>query len=110
MNKFLNLVMRFITADQIFSGKVFFPSHTVLVLDDKNTISDITSLDSIEKSNVEHFKGIITPGFINTHCHLELSHLKTIGSWISMQILIGLVCCQIKILIFFSVLEVDIHL
>jgi len=78
MNKFLNLVMRFITADQIFSGKGFFPSHTVLILDDKNTISDITSLDSIEKSNVEHFKGIITPGFINTHCHLELSHLKNV--------------------------------
>jgi cytosine/adenosine deaminase-related metal-dependent hydrolase len=68
--------MRYITADQIFSGKGFFPTHTVLVLDDKNTISDITTLDSIEKSNVEHFKGIITPGFINTHCHLELSHLK----------------------------------
>ncbi len=78
MNKFLNLVMRYITADQIFSGKGFFPSHTVLVLDDKNTISDITTLDSIEKSNVEHFKGIITPGFINTHCHLELSHLKNV--------------------------------
>jgi cytosine/adenosine deaminase-related metal-dependent hydrolase len=78
MNKFLNLVMRYITADQIFSGKGFFPTHTVLVLDDKNTISDITTLDSIEKSNVEHFKGIITPGFINTHCHLELSHLKNV--------------------------------
>lgn len=78
MNKFLNLVMRYITADQIFSGKGFFPSHTVLVLDDMNTISDITTLDSIEKSNVEHFKGIITPGFINTHCHLELSHLKNV--------------------------------
>ena len=76
MNKFLNLVMRYITADQIFSGKGFFPTHTVLVLDDKNKISDITTLDSIEKSNVEHFKGVITPGFINTHCHLELSHLK----------------------------------
>ena len=78
MNKFLNLIMRYITADQIFSGKEFFLSNTVLVLDDKDKISDITTLDSIEKSNVEHFKGIITPGFINTHCHLELSHLKSV--------------------------------
>lgn len=78
MNKFLNLVMRYITADQIFSGKGFFSTHTVLILDDKNKISDITTLDSIEKSKVEHFKGIITPGFINTHCHLELSHLESV--------------------------------
>ncbi len=70
--------MRYITAEQIFSGKEFFLSNTVLVLDEKNTISDITTIDKVEKSNVEHFKGIITPGFINSHCHLELSHLKNL--------------------------------
>jgi cytosine/adenosine deaminase-related metal-dependent hydrolase len=30
---------------------------------------------AIEPSHVQYFKGIITPGFINAHCHLELSHL-----------------------------------
>lgn len=68
--------MRYITADRVFSGKEFFAADTVLVLDEKNTIHDIISIDKIEKNNVEHFKGILTPGFINTHCHLELSHLK----------------------------------
>lgn len=29
-----------------------------------------------EKSRVEHFRGILCPGFINAHCHLELSHMK----------------------------------
>jgi cytosine/adenosine deaminase-related metal-dependent hydrolase len=27
-------------------------------------------------SVVESFEGVLIPGFINTHCHLELSHLK----------------------------------
>jgi len=70
--------MRYITADQIFSGKEFFTSNTVLVLDEKNIIQDITTADKVEKSNVEYFNGIISPGFINTHCHLELSHLKDV--------------------------------
>jgi cytosine/adenosine deaminase-related metal-dependent hydrolase len=70
--------MRYITADQIFSGKKFLSTSTVLVLDDRNMISDIIPLDRIEKNKIEHFKGVITPGFINTHCHLELSHLKNV--------------------------------
>ena len=68
--------MRYITANRIFSGKEFFSTDTVLVLDDKNSVHDITSIDKIEKSNIEYLNGIISPGFINTHCHLELSHLK----------------------------------
>jgi aminodeoxyfutalosine deaminase len=26
--------------------------------------------------DVQHFDGILSPGFINAHCHLELSHMK----------------------------------
>ena len=30
----------------------------------------------IEQGGLEYYNGIITPGFVNSHCNLELSHLK----------------------------------
>ncbi len=47
----------------------------VLITDAAGTVVDIAdeenAVDGIEKLN-----GILCPGFINAHCHLELSHLK----------------------------------
>lgn len=70
--------MRFISANQIFSGKEYLPTNTVLVVSDNGLIEDITIKENVEFVNIEHFEGIICPGFINTHCHLELSHLKNL--------------------------------
>lgn len=67
--------MRFITAQHIFSGKEFLKPQTVILLDKENVIIDLVSSEIVESSNIEYFEGIISPGFINTHCHLELSHL-----------------------------------
>jgi cytosine/adenosine deaminase-related metal-dependent hydrolase len=66
--------MKYITADRIYKGYGGFLENTVLVIDNQ-TITDIISLDDIDNTKVEHLEGIITPGFINAHCHLELSHM-----------------------------------
>jgi cytosine/adenosine deaminase-related metal-dependent hydrolase len=68
--------MRFISADKIFSGREYLPANSILVLNKNTTITAIAAPGTIDKNKVEHYEGIICPGFINTHCHLELSHLK----------------------------------
>jgi cytosine/adenosine deaminase-related metal-dependent hydrolase len=70
--------MRFLRADHIFSGEEFLATDTVLVINENGLIQDFTTADKVEETVVEHFNGIICPGFVNAHCHLELSHLKNV--------------------------------
>lgn len=49
----------------------------VIELDDNGVILNVlhaTSLDSM--SSVEFYPGILIPGMVNAHCHLELSYLR----------------------------------
>ena len=68
--------MQFLKANTIFDGKQYLPQSSVLVIDSQNNLKEIISETAIEKDKIEFFDGIITPGFVNAHCHLELSHLK----------------------------------
>ena len=47
----------------------------MLIVDSKGVIVDLVNAKEAG-DNVEFYDGIISPGFINCHCHLELSHLK----------------------------------
>lgn len=64
-------------ADYLFDGTHFRPEESVLIVDESGKIVDIV-IPSNAGADVETFKGIISPGFVNAHCHLELSHLKSI--------------------------------
>ncbi len=48
---------------------------TVLITDGSGVIIDLVNIEEAG-DGIEEFKGIISPGFVNAHCHLELSHLK----------------------------------
>ncbi len=61
--------------DHLFDGKRLWESDRVLVLDDKGNKVDIIAAGEAGE-DVLYTPGLITPGFVNAHCHLELSHLK----------------------------------
>lgn len=67
--------MQFLKAVKIFDGEKLLPDETVLVLEGKRIKTIIGEADC-DPLQVERLDGILCPGFVNTHCHLELSHLK----------------------------------
>lgn len=70
--------MRFLKAHKLFDGEQFLPENTLLVLENNGILKDIKLDIETDILNIETLDGIITPGFVNAHCHLELSHLKSL--------------------------------
>jgi cytosine/adenosine deaminase-related metal-dependent hydrolase len=67
--------MRKITATRIHPVSSESIPDGVIVLGDDGKILSIDTRDQHEDGELEKFEGDIVPGFINTHCHLELSHM-----------------------------------
>ncbi len=63
------------TADYIFTGHRLLGSNAVLITNTEGKILEITEAQNAG-DDVEYHPGLLTPGFINAHCHMELSHLK----------------------------------
>lgn len=73
--------MRRISAEYIFTGKEIH-KRGIIEIDDFGTILNLidTGGKISEHPSLEFYSGIIVPGFINAHCHLELSHMKGVIS------------------------------
>jgi len=62
-------------ADQFFNGYGMLSNDHVLITDEKGRVEDIVKVNEAG-DDVQELNGILSPGLINCHCHLELSHMK----------------------------------
>ncbi|MBI2967138.1 MAG: amidohydrolase family protein [Bacteroidetes bacterium] len=77
--------MKVITADYLFPVSKKNIKNAYVVFDRENFINETGGLTVGNERNLflkygirpEKLSGILCPGFVNAHCHLELSHLKT---------------------------------
>jgi cytosine/adenosine deaminase-related metal-dependent hydrolase len=63
------------SAERIFDGSRFVAADTVVIVDRQGKIEDLVPAADAG-DDVQHLQGILLPGLINAHCHLELSHFK----------------------------------
>lgn len=72
--------MKSFKADYIFPVCAEPIKNGIVTVDDTGKIVSVTDQNSAAAASpgvpVKKVSGVICPGFINTHCHLELSHLK----------------------------------
>ena len=69
------MTYRKLKADILFDGHKMFPSDTVLICSPEGKIEEMIH-EADAGGDIEKFPGLIVPGLINCHCHLELSHLQ----------------------------------
>jgi aminodeoxyfutalosine deaminase len=62
-------------ADYLFLGDRFAGSDSVLITTDDGTVQDVAPA-AVAGEDVVYMAGMLCPGFVNCHCHLELSHMR----------------------------------
>ncbi|HHM21885.1 MAG TPA: S-adenosylhomocysteine deaminase [Bacteroidetes bacterium] len=71
--------MRKITADYILPVSHPPLKNGVVIVDGKGKIKALDKRENHDPASLETYTGCIVPGFVNTHCHLELSHMKGVA-------------------------------
>jgi cytosine/adenosine deaminase-related metal-dependent hydrolase len=70
------MIYRKFKGEALFTGHRFLTGGEVLITDHDGRVLEIVAGTDI--TDAETFKGTICPGFINAHCHLELSWMKDV--------------------------------
>ncbi|HYF32859.1 MAG TPA: amidohydrolase family protein [Chitinophagaceae bacterium] len=65
---------RKIKADSLFDGQTIREGHTLVITED-GLVEGIVA-DDDAATDAEQLQGLLCPGFINVHGHLELAHMK----------------------------------
>ena len=69
-------MIRKVTADYIFPiAQAAIPKGVVVFDEATGKILEVGERANYNESELEFHKGAIVPGFVNAHCHLELSHM-----------------------------------
>ena len=69
------MLYRKLKGKNIFDGYTLRGENSVLIIDENGRVEEIVDEETAGEG-VEYFDGILCPGFVNAHCHIELSHLK----------------------------------
>jgi len=64
-----------ILGEDIFDGTRFLGDNQVLITDSEGVVKALVPLSEAGEDVIK-VNGILCPGFVNTHCHLELSHME----------------------------------
>ena len=67
--------MRKLSADLIYPIVSEPLPEGVLVVDDEGVILSVEQRGAFDDHELEYFPGVLVPGFVNVHCHMELSHM-----------------------------------
>src|SRR6185503_852069 len=64
----------------------------VLITNENGVFEDIVFVTEAG-NDLQEFSGILSPGFINCHCHLELSHMKGLIAIVPVSWILFLALC-----------------
>jgi cytosine/adenosine deaminase-related metal-dependent hydrolase len=72
-------MLTYLSASKVFPVSTAAIDNGVLAIDDLGYVKGVFHPDEAAALHIQiskHYEGYLVPGFINTHCHLELSHMK----------------------------------